>query len=213
MVLTTSSCGILFLKSLVTGHSSLGSLRKLGPISQEVFLPTSKAVQVVLVGRSARFRGPAICCRGSKSVSGNFAFHSLNLPMTTALLLAKYGFNKPFSDSTAEIVHSESRQQVTEVRGSLMLTKAKSRSFVARTRPFISVQGTVMPLSGATLAFDRRRRASGISCSQDQKNRDHLHPEKLQRSCRLQLRRLHYCRLRRLQVWAFPAHVVVVHFG
>ena len=80
--------------------------------------------------------------------------------MTTALLLAKYGFNKPLSDLTAEIVHSESRQHVTEVGGSLILVKARSRSLVARTRPFISVRGTVIPLNGVTLAFDRRRQAS-----------------------------------------------------
>ena len=57
MVLTTLSSGIFFLKSLVTGHSSLGSLRKPGPICQGVFLPKSEAVQDDLVGKSAGFRG------------------------------------------------------------------------------------------------------------------------------------------------------------
>ena len=41
-----------------------------------------------------------------------------------------------------------------------MLTNAASRSFVARTRPFISVQGAVMPFKGVTLAFAKRRRES-----------------------------------------------------
>ena len=89
IVWTTSSSGILFLNSLVTGHSCLGSFRNSGPFCQGVFLLKSEAEQDDLVGKSAGFRGPAICCRSSKSVSGNFSFHSWNLPMTTALLLAR----------------------------------------------------------------------------------------------------------------------------
>ena len=91
--------------------------------------------------------------------SGYFYYHSWNFPMTTALLLARYGFSKPFSESTAEIVHSESRQKVTELGRSLLLAKAKSTSLVAIIRPFISVLGTVIPLRGATRALDKRRRA------------------------------------------------------
>ena len=89
IVWTTSSSGISFLNFLVTGHSSLGNLRKSGPFCQGVFLSTSGAEQDDLVGKSAGFKGPAMCCRGSKSVSGNFSFHSCNLPMTTARLLAR----------------------------------------------------------------------------------------------------------------------------
>ena len=79
--------------------------------------------------------------------------------MTTALLLARYGFSKPFSESTAEIVHSESKQKVTEVGRSLILDRAKSTRLVPNIRPFISILGTVIPLRGATRALDRRRRA------------------------------------------------------
>ena len=70
-----------------------------------------------------------------------------------------------FSESTAEIVHSESRQNVTELGNSLILAKDRSISRVAITQPFISVLGTIIPLRGATLAFDRRRRASYESSS------------------------------------------------
>ena len=62
--------------------------------------------------------------------------------------------------STAEIVHSESKQKVTKLGKSLILDRAKSTSLVSNIRPFISVLGTVIPLRGATQAFDRRRWAS-----------------------------------------------------
>ena len=65
-----------------------------------------------------------------------------------------------FSESTAEIVQSELRQKVTELGNSLILAKDRSTSLVAIIRPFISVLGTVIPLRGATVALDRRRRAS-----------------------------------------------------
>ena len=90
----------------------------------------------------------------------------LELPLTTALLLARYGFNKTFSESTAEIVHSESRQKVTKVGKSLIFDRDKSTSLVPNIRPFISVLGTVIPLRGATRALDRRRQGS----------KDSLHP-------------------------------------
>ena len=160
IVLMTSSSGIFILNSLETGHFSLGNFRKLGLFCQGVSFLTSSAVQLVLVGRSAGFKVPAICCSGSKLTSGYFCCHSWNFPLTTALLLARYGFNKRFLESAAEIVHSDSRQKVTKVGKSLILDRTKSTSLVPSMRQFISVLGTVIPLRGAMHAFDKRRGAS-----------------------------------------------------
>ena len=54
------------------------------------------------------------------------------------------------------MVHSESRQKVTLLGGSLILDRARSPNLVPRTKPFISILGTVMPVRGVTLALERR---------------------------------------------------------
>ena len=48
------------------------------------------------------------------------------------------------------MVHSEYRQKVTLLGGSLILDRAKSPNLVPRTKPFISILGTVIPVRGAT---------------------------------------------------------------
>ena len=65
IVLTISSSGIFVLKSLETGHWSLGSLRKSGPFCHVVSFSTSLVLQLVLVGKSSGFKLPEICWRGS----------------------------------------------------------------------------------------------------------------------------------------------------